>query len=91
MHKAFANLKQATSFSDLEIPSYNFRFPPKQNIIDALNLSNKMQRKSGGHGSGKQLFVGLNPLLEIDPAARRLQSSGSDRASSVNSLDALKQ
>jgi hypothetical protein len=61
MHKSFSNRTVATS--DDNIASYQFKFPPKQNVIDALTLSNKLQRKANNMGSGSQLFVGTNPLL----------------------------
>jgi hypothetical protein len=44
MHRNYANKVEATG-ADERIPSYHFKFPPKQNVIDALNLSNKMQRR----------------------------------------------
>jgi hypothetical protein len=75
MHKTYANQKQATS--DPDIAAYNFRFPLKQNVIDALTLSNKLQRRAGGFGTGSQPFVGLNPLLmaTADATYGRMQST----------------
>jgi len=40
MHKSFANKTKASGID--EMPSYHFKFPPKQSVIDALNYSNKI-------------------------------------------------
>ena len=61
MHRNFANRSEATA--DERIPSYYFKFPPKQNVIDALNLSNKMKRQQNSLGHGHQIFIGNNPIL----------------------------
>jgi hypothetical protein len=60
MHKSFANKTKASGIDDM--PSYHFKLPPKQSVIDALNLSNKIQRKYNENSSDR-LFIGNNPIL----------------------------
>lgn len=64
MHKNYSNLPAANSVEGIN--SYFFKLPPKQNVIDALNLSNKLARQQKKMESGIQLFVGNNPLL-VEP------------------------
>ena len=86
MHKSFAN--KAQSGID-ELPSYHFKFPPKQNVIDALNLSNKMQRKYNEADSG-QLFIGNNPILTeptLEDAARKFKQKEQFKYPEVSELE----
>ena len=75
MHRNFANLKSMTGPDD--IPSYHFKFPPKQNVIDALDYSNKRERKQNECFNEMQMFQGNNPLLTeatIDDAALKMRT-----------------
>ena len=52
MHRQFANKKKMLGPD--EIPSYHFKFPPHQNVIDALGDSQKKGSKSKDGGPTKQ-------------------------------------
>ena len=72
MHQRFAN--KTKMLGPDEIPSYHFKFPPNQNVIDAMGQA------PGGHTSkGRQvitgvskMFVGMNPLLSEETVDQAL-------------------
>ena len=77
-----------------EIPSYHFKFPPHQNVIDALGG----QKRKGGQpefaGPTKQ-FEGMNPLLmekEVSDALPFLKDQGcsTERQELIRQMDSLK-
>ena len=78
-----------------EIPSYHFKFPPHQNVIDAIGDSQKKGAKSGIGGPTKQ-FSGMNPLLLESQIADALpfmkdQGVGTDRELLVKRMEELKE
>ena len=60
MHRQFANKKKMLGPD--EIPSYHFKFPPHQNVIDAIGDSQKKGTKTDNLPANK-MFTGMNPLL----------------------------
>jgi len=73
MHRQFANKTKAVGPD--ECPSYHFKFPPNQNVIDAIehNLSRAKRAFQKTKFNAHRYFVGMNPLLveeSVDSAIR---------------------
>ena len=93
MHRQFANKKKMLGPD--EIPSYHFKFPPHQNVIDAIGDSQKKGSRSNVGGPTKQ-FSGMNPLLLENQIADALpfmkdQGIGTDRELLVKQMEELKE
>jgi len=77
MHNRFAN--KAKMLGPDEIPSYRFKFPPNQNVIDAIGQSTLDKNKAVP--SVTKMFTGMSPLLmepSIDRALPLLKGQGKD-------------
>lgn len=81
MHRQFANKTKAMGPD--ECPSYHFKFPPNQNVIDAIehNLSRAKRAFQKTKFNAHRYFVGMNPLLvedSVDSAIRNNKIQGLD-------------
>lgn len=78
MHRRFAN--KAKMLGPDEIPSYHFKFPPNQNIMDAIGHQSVLDKKKA-EPSVTKIFNGMNPLLTestIEQALPLLKNHGKD-------------
>ena len=69
MHKAFSNIndsekinKQIHGIIPLQ-QSYQFKFPPNQNLIDAITQNQKSRKRAIQAQEGNGKFQGMNPVL----------------------------
>jgi len=85
MHKEFAN-KQWSCGLDQKFNSYHYKFPPYQNVIDALDYTNKRRRKAENEYQepGVRDFVGMNPLVMLERNWRK--QSGPVEGKRIESL-----
>lgn len=62
MHRQFANQSKASG-PDSTLSSYHMRFPPQENIFDAMCQKSKFAQD-------KRSFIGMNPDLKVEPFLR---------------------
>ena len=78
MHHRFAH--RLKMLGPDEIPSYHFKFPPNQNVIDALGQKD-LDKNKGTQPSVTKMFTGVNPLLTeatVEQALPLLSGQGKD-------------
>ena len=80
MHHRFAN--KTSMLGPDDIPSYHFKFPPNQSVIDAMGQSVLNKSKFNQNGcSVTKMFTGMSPLLtevSVDQALPLLKNHGKD-------------
>ena len=79
MHRRFAN--KTKMLGPDEIPSYSFKFPPNQNVIDAMGHQSSQKAKDMANNGVTKMFTGVSPLLteaSVDQALPLLKNQGKD-------------
>ena len=78
MHHRFAN--KTKMLGPDEIPSYSFKFPPNQSVIDAIGQGNTLKAKLLSQALPvTKMFTGMSPLLteaSVDQAIPLLKNMG---------------